>query len=101
VVGVGLYSLLRAAAARRLQEIGLRMALGASRSHVAWLVCQDATVPVLAGLVVGMPAAFLIVRAVFPIATAVVFIATITAIAALAPARRTATIEPMQALRRE
>jgi predicted permease len=113
IVGVGLYSLLRFAVAQRAQEMGLRIALGATRSHIAWLVCKDAAMPVLTGLLVGAPAAFLIMRVAAsllygqsgspgrPIATAVAFIVAVTIVAILAPARRAATTEPMQALRHE
>lgn len=68
---------------------------------------QEGGLIVLIGTILGvllsyaMRAAFAFVRVVVPVAAAAIVIAAITAIAALAPARRAATIEPMQAPRRE
>ena len=57
LAGVGLYGLLAYTVARRINEIGIRMALGATRSNVIRMVLGDALGMVVAGLVIGAPVA--------------------------------------------
>ena len=54
---VGLYGLLAYSVTRRMPELGLRMALGASRGTVRWMVMKQSLLLVGAGLVIGIPAA--------------------------------------------
>jgi len=99
--------------ARRTKEIGLRMALGAQRGEVLWMVMKEALVLVAVGLAVGVPAAYMLSRYVssqlFSVArtdvwTAVSALAILSAAAAgagLLPARRASGIDPIRALRYE
>ena len=113
LASVGLYGVMSYFVARRTSEIGIRMALGASRSGVVALVLRGALAQLVIGLAIGVPAALLAghlmasllyqVAANDPItlvaATAV--LAACATVAGLIPARRAATIDPMKALRTE
>jgi predicted permease len=113
LASIGIYGVLSYAVARRTSEVGLRMALGAPRSNVMWLVMRDVMVLVAIGLAVGVPAALAIERlitnllyglpAVDPISLAAAML-TLTAVAGLAaylPARRASLVDPTTALRYE
>ena len=102
---------------RRTAEIGIRMALGASRSRVRWLVTRQALTIVLTGLAIGVPVAWVTgrlaarqlssllyeVTATDPIAiAAAIGVLVLVAMgAASLPARRAARIDPAMALRSE
>jgi predicted permease len=113
LAAIGLYGLLAYTVARRVNEIGIRMALGATRSDVIRMVLGDALAMVLAGLLIGAPVAFwgkslvviliqdLPVRSAVPIGVGVVSMIAIALIAAYVPARRAAKVDPMVALRYE
>jgi predicted permease len=113
LASVGLYGVMSYFVARRTGEIGIRMALGAARSSVISMVMRGALWQVVAGLVLGIPAALLAghwmasllyhVDGYDPLALALAAIALnlCAAVAAFIPARRAASIEPMQALRTE
>ncbi len=107
----GLYGTLAYAVARRTAEIGVRMALGAGRLAVVWLVLRGAFGLVLAGLLLGTPLALLaatglgkLLYGVGPadlpshLAAAVVLVG-IATVAAYLPARRAAELDPSVALR--
>jgi macrolide transport system ATP-binding/permease protein len=108
---VGLYGVTSYFAARRTGEIGIRMALGASRSSVVAMVLSGAMWQILLGLALGIPAALFAghlmesvlfgVGAYDPMALAgaTLVLSICAAIAGFIPARRAASIEPMQALR--
>ena len=113
LASVGLYGVTSYFVARRTSEIGVRMALGASRSSVLSMVLRGALWQILLGLGLGIPAALVAghlmssqlyeVGGYDPIAliSAPLVLALCAAIAGLVPARRAASIEPMQALRTE
>jgi predicted permease len=113
LASVGLYGVMSYFVARRTSEIGVRMALGASRSGVLALVLRGALLQILVGLGIGIPAALLAGRLMaselWGVAsydpTAFVFATMVLALCATAagliPARRAASIEPMRALRTE
>jgi len=110
---VGLYGLMAYAVARRTAEIGIRVALGARRDHIMWLVLRETLWLTLAGIATGVPLALLAARyaksVLFGIGTAdpltiAATVATLIGVAALAgyiPARRALRVDPMVALRCE
>src|SRR5262249_23675178 len=113
LASVGLYGVASYAAARRTYEIGIRMALGADRGNVVALMLRGAMRPVLAGLALGIPAALAAARGIgsrlYEVKTydplifgsAAVLLAACALSAAYVPARRAASIDPMEALRAE
>jgi predicted permease len=113
LAAIGLYGLLAYTVARRINEIGIRMALGATRASVTRMVLRDALGMVCAGLIIGAPLAFwgrgvaaslipdLPVTGVAPIIFGAVGMIALALLAAYAPARRAAGIDPMVALRYE
>jgi predicted permease len=114
LAAIGLYGLLAFTVARRINEIGIRMALGATRSDVTRMVLpRDALAMVLAGLAIGVPVAFwcksfagsliagLPVTSRVPIALGAAAMIAIALFAAYAPARHAARVDPMEALRHE
>jgi ABC-type antimicrobial peptide transport system permease subunit len=98
---------------RRTREVGIRMALGAQRTDVMLLVLKKASLLLALGLVSGLVASWFATRAIQaflfgvgrhdPITTLSVcaLLAVSGLIAAIIPARRAASIDPMQALRTE
>jgi ABC-type antimicrobial peptide transport system permease subunit len=110
---LGIYGVLSCSVAARTQEIGLRMALGASRGQMYALTFAEAIVPFVVGLAAGLVAGALAARAVHGLlyefrmidpsvdamVAGVLFIA--ASVAAFLPARRAASVEPMEALRSE
>jgi predicted permease len=110
---IGIYGIVAYRVAHRTAEIGVRMALGAQKRDVLWLILRETLVLVAAGAAVGIPSALAVARLVKSLlyglepwdpltiacATAVLFAA--GALAGLLPARRAASLEPTLALRRE
>ena len=110
---IGLYSLVSYLVAERRHEIGLRMALGADSSDVVRLVVGQGVKLVLAGLAFGIPTALAFSRIlgsllygisasdprVFAAVSVTVLI--VATVACYVPARRAASIDPLEALRRE
>jgi len=113
LTAIGLYGLLAYTVARRINEIGVRMALGASRSDVAWMVLSDVLIMVLVGLVLGALGAFWIrsfaaslvqdlpANTALPIAVGVLAMMAVARIAASIPVRRATRVDPVEALRYE
>ena len=113
LASVGLYGVMSYMVARRTSEIGVRMALGATRSSVLALVLRGALWQILIGLGLGIPAALLAghlmagllygVGGYDPLAFvgATLVLGFCAAVAGFIPARRASSIEPMQALRAE
>jgi macrolide transport system ATP-binding/permease protein len=110
---VGLYGVMAYVVQRRTGEIGVRMALGASRGMVIGMVLREALVQGVAGVMIGIPAAFAATQLVasqlygvsptdpkYAVAAALVLVLCIT-IAAYVPARRASKVDPMAALRCE
>jgi macrolide transport system ATP-binding/permease protein len=113
LASVGLYGVISFFVTRRTTEIGIRMAMGASRSGIISLVLRGAFSPILIGIALGIPAALYVghlsasllygVSSTSPMAYLFATFALITsaAVAGFIPARRASSIDPMQALRDE
>jgi predicted permease len=110
---VGLYGLMAFSVNRRIREVGIRMALGAERRDVLLLVLKSASMLVISGLAVGLVCTWIVTRALKsflfevsdhdPLTVLVVSVLLFVCglIAAFIPARRAASVDPMQALRTE
>lgn len=110
---VGLYGTMSYSIARRTSEIGIRMALGAPRPRVVWMVMREILLLAIAGLaisaVISMYASSYVADFLFqmkpndPIALsgAVAVLLVAALIATFVPARRASRIDPMVALRHE
>jgi predicted permease len=110
---LGIYGVLSYSVSVRRQEIGVRMALGASRSSIYRLTLFEASVPVLLGLAAGLAASLAagnligkLLYGVRPMDASVILIVSSlfllsAAAAGFLPARRAASVDPMQALRTE
>jgi macrolide transport system ATP-binding/permease protein len=113
LASVGLYGVTAYAVARRTSEIGIRMALGAGRGSVVSMVLREAMLQAALGLAVGVPIALLCVRFLktqlfgmggqdLGVLVGAATVLTVSAcMAGLIPARRAASIDPVQALRTE
>jgi len=110
---VGLYGVVSFFVARRTSEIGIHMAMGASRSGILSMVLGSVLWPILIGLGLGIPAALYIghlssgllykVKSDNPLAygVAILTLAISAAVAGFIPAFRAASIDPMDALREQ
>jgi predicted permease len=110
---VGLYGLMAYSVSSRTREVGIRMALGAQRADVMMLVLKKAAVLLALGLASGLVASWFATRAIsaflfgvsqhdpLTMLSVCALLAVCGLIAALIPARRAASIDPMQALRAE
>jgi predicted permease len=125
LAAVGLYSVMAYSVAQRTQEIGVRMALGAQPAHVLRMVVRQGLVLTIAGIVAGGALAIALGRAVASVSftnsgmganakllgtgandpliyvAAALFLCVVAALASYLPARRAASVDPMQALRTE
>ena len=113
LVATGLYGTLAYRVNRRIAEIGVRMAMGAGRSQVVWMILRDSLVLTVTGVIAGIPLAFAIGRAlasslygVQPLdamtyALAILGVTVVAFVASAAPASRAASIDPLKALRTE
>ena len=110
---VGLYGIMAHAVVRRTNEIGIRMALGAQRRDIIWMVLKETLVMVAIGLAIGVPAAWgaahLISSQLFglrpsdplTLLTAVILLTLVAALAGYLPARKASRVDPLVALRYE
>jgi ABC-type antimicrobial peptide transport system permease subunit len=113
LTSIGLYGLMSYAVTRRTNEIGIRVALGARRSGVLWLVMRENLTLVGVGIIAGVPVALVGNRVVASLlfglgttdattlAGASVVLLLVSALAAYVPARKALEVDPMVALRRE
>jgi predicted permease len=113
LAAMGLYGVMAFMVVRRTREIGIRMALGATRGSVVWLVMREVLLLASIGLAIGLASALGLTRLiaaqlfgvkptdVATLALAAIGIATVAALAGYLPARRATTIDPMRALRFE
>jgi predicted permease len=113
LAAVGIYSVLSYAVRRRLREIGIRIALGATHKDVVRMVVADGMKPILLGVTIGLAASFALsrvvaslifgIRATDPLTFAAValLLVTVGILATVFPAYRAARVEPIRILREE
>ena len=113
LVAIGLYGVVGYTAARRTSEMGVRLALGATRTQVLWLVMREAVVLSALGAAVGIPATIVCGRLAMSmlyevspndpviLTSTVLLLLIVAAVAGFLPAARTSRLDPMWALRYE
>jgi predicted permease len=113
LVGVGLYGVVAYSVSRRTNEMGIRLALGASPRDVSWIVVADSLRTIVSGLIVGallaIPALTLTQRLVYGVdphdprmlGVSVALLLAVGIIAAVVPALRASRIDPIEAMRAE
>jgi predicted permease len=113
LAAIGLYGTLALSVSQRTREIGIRMALGAQRGAVLWLVIREGLAVAAVGMVVGLLAGLAFTRILtsrlygiaptdpLTFATSLFVIAAVTVLACWAPARRATRVDPVGALRFE
>jgi predicted permease len=113
LAAIGLYGVMAYVVVRRTREIGIRIALGATRENVGWLILREVVRMSAIGLTIGLPLAYAVGRLVesqlFGVKASdpLVFIAAAVSLAGVAmlagwlPARKAASVDPMVALRYE
>ena len=111
LASIGIYGLMSYSVARRTNEIGIRLALGAQTGTLLWMVLRETLTLLAIGLAVGVPITLASTRILksqlyqlspldpIAIGSAVAIIAAMTLLAAWLPARRAAKVDPMVALR--
>jgi predicted permease len=113
LAAIGLYGVMSQGVARRTNEIGIRMALGAEQSHIAWMVLRETLFLVISGLVIGVPTALLAARLIsnqlfglgasdpLTLIGAALGLTVVALLAGYIPARRATKVNPLVALRYE
>jgi putative ABC transport system permease protein len=113
LAAVGIYGVMAFTVAQRENELGLRMALGASRNNVVALVLKEAMLLAAIGMAVGLVGAYFVGRAmkstlygvgtmdISAVAAVALVLMGASLLASWLPARRAASVEPMRALRTE
>ena len=113
LASIGIYGVIAYAVTRRTREIGVRMALGARRGEIAWMVAREGMRIALTGIVPGLAAAAALTRLMasllygvapndlWTFAATAGILAVTALIACCGPALRAASVDPMVALRHE
>jgi ABC-type antimicrobial peptide transport system permease subunit len=113
LAAIGLYGVMAYVVARRTREIGIRMALGANRGSVMWMVMKEVLLLAAIGVTIGLASAWGLTRLVesqlfevkpsdpLTLAAAALGIAGVALMAGFMPARRASGIDPTRALRFE
>ncbi|HKP88257.1 MAG TPA: ABC transporter permease [Blastocatellia bacterium] len=113
LASLGLYGVMAYTVTRRTREIGIRMALGAGRRTVSWLILREVVILVMVGLVIGLPAAYGLGRLTesllfgvtasspFVFVAAILLLTGATMLGGYLPARKAASTDPLVALRHE
>jgi predicted permease len=110
---IGLYGVMAHGVVRRTKEIGIRMALGAERRNIIWMVLRETVVLVLVGVAIGVPAALLATRLIasqlfglgaadpLTLLAAATLLSGVGVLAGFLPARKASKVNPLIALRYE
>ncbi len=113
LAGVGIYGVMAYLVSRRTHEVGIRMAVGASRSDVIAMILRDAALQIGPGVLAGIAGAILLARLLrnqlygvspadpLTLAVVAILLSAVALFASWLPARRAATTDPLQALRAE
>ena len=113
LASIGLYGLMSYAVTRRRRELGIRVALGAQRQNILWIVLRETLALALLGLAIGIPSAIAACRLISTmlfgltpsdvptIASVSLLLLTVALLAGYLPARRASGIDPIVALRIE
>jgi predicted permease len=113
LVATGLYGTLAYRVNNRTVEIGVRMAVGARRGQVVWMVLRDSLILTAIGVAIGLPLAALVAKALasalygvkpydmLSYSLAIYGVVFVALVASLLPARRAASVDPLSALRAE
>ena len=113
LVATGLYGTLAYRVSNRTVEIGVRMAVGAQRWQVVWMVLRDSLMLTAIGVAIGVPLASVVANALssalygvkpydgLTYSVAIAGVAVVAAVASMIPARRAANVDPLRALRAE
>ena len=113
LAAIGVYGVLAYAVTRRTREMGIRMALGATRANVVGIVMREAVIMVISGLVVGVPLALVLAELIrsqlfgldprdpLTLLGAVLVLSVAGGLAGFLPALRASSVNPTTALRQE
>jgi predicted permease len=113
LASIGLYGLMAHGVARRTNEIGIRIALGARRSRIAWMILRETLLLVVVALLIGIPAAVFAARFIssqlfglspsdpVTLVVAALVLVIVAVVAGYVPARRAMKVDPLIALRYE
>ena len=113
LASIGLFGVVSQGVARRTTEIGVRLALGAQRTDVLWMVFRDTIVLVGVGVIVGVPVSFAAARLIasqlfglgpvdmLSLGLSALTLVAVASIAGAIPAQRASRVDPMFALRSE
>lgn len=111
LAAIGLYGVMAYVVARRTREIGVRIALGATRGNISWLILREVALVAGIGLAIGLPLSFLAGRLIqsllfginagnpLVLAFTAALLVTVALLAGGLPARKAASVDPMVALR--
>jgi ABC-type antimicrobial peptide transport system permease subunit len=113
LAAIGLYGVMAYTVTRRTREIGIRMAIGAAKPHVLWLIMREVLILLGTGIFIALPLSWALTQSVrsqlygiqptdpLSVAAATLAIMTVAMLAGYLPARRAAQVHPMLALRYE
>ncbi len=113
LAAIGLYGVMAYTVTRRTREIGIRMAIGAAKPHVLWLIMREVLILLGIGMVIALPLSWALTQSVrsqlygiqptdpLTVAAATLAIAAVAMLAGYLPARRASKVHPMLALRYE